>query len=72
MSASRCHLDVILITSLTAHRTTGATVLRLSHGYEALPHHDPFIELADEAVKIFGLSTNVAGFLVNFIPARTC
>ena len=51
------------------YSTTGAIVLRLSHGYEVLPHHDPFVELADEAIKIFGYSTNVAGFLVNFFPA---
>ena len=53
------------------YSTTGAIVLRISMGYDALPHNDPFIDLADKGMEILGLSINVGSFLVNFIPART-
>ena len=52
------------------HRTAGAIILRISHGYEVKEKDDPFVTLADEATVQFSLSTAPGGFLVNLVPAR--
>ncbi|KXN86289.1 O-methylsterigmatocystin oxidoreductase [Leucoagaricus sp. SymC.cos] len=56
---------------LSAHirRAVGATVLRITYGYEAQEFKDPFVQLADQATEQFSLATAPGGFLVDLIPA---
>ncbi|KAF7776140.1 hypothetical protein Agabi119p4_4533 [Agaricus bisporus var. burnettii] len=56
---------------LSAHirRTVGATILRITYGYEAQEFKDPFVQLADQATEQFSLATAPGGFLVDLIPA---
>ncbi|KAF9008812.1 cytochrome P450 [Cyathus striatus] len=49
-------------------KTSGAIILRISHGYETKEHEDPFIELANKATAQFAMSTAPGGFLVDVIP----
>ncbi|PPQ73581.1 hypothetical protein CVT26_010565 [Gymnopilus dilepis] len=49
-------------------RSTGAVILRISHGYDVREKDDPYITLAEEALEQFSLSTAPGGFLVNLIP----
>jgi hypothetical protein len=49
-------------------RTVGATILRISHGYEIQETNDPFVRLADEATEQFSLSTAPGAFLVDLVP----
>jgi cytochrome P450 len=55
---------------LIAHvrKTSGAIILRISHGYEVQEKDDPFVALADQATDQFSLSTAPGGFLVNLVP----
>lgn len=59
--------------SIYAHwhtsRTVGATILRITYGYEAQEFKDPFVQLADQATEQFSLATAPGGFLVDLIPA---
>ncbi|KAJ3569349.1 hypothetical protein NP233_g5109 [Leucocoprinus birnbaumii] len=54
---------------LIASRAVGATVLRITYGYEAQEFKDPFVQLADQATEQFSLATAPGGFLVDLIPA---
>ncbi|KAK7060191.1 hypothetical protein VNI00_000956 [Paramarasmius palmivorus] len=51
-------------------KTTGAVILRISHGYEVKESDDPFIQLADLATEQFSLATSPGQFLVDVVPAR--
>jgi hypothetical protein len=57
---SKHHLNIL--------RTAGAIILRISHGYEIKETNDPFIDIADEAVHQFSLSTAPGAWLVDVIP----
>jgi hypothetical protein len=50
-------------------RAVGATVLRITYGYEAQESKDPLVQLADQATEQFSLATAPGGFLVDLIPA---
>ncbi|KAL1666579.1 cytochrome P450 [Schizophyllum commune] len=47
---------------------TGSIILRISYGYHAQPHNDPFIELANEATEQFAMATSPGRFLANLVP----
>ncbi|KAK0222555.1 cytochrome P450 [Armillaria nabsnona] len=55
---------------LSAHirKTAGAVILQISHGYTMQEENDPFVNLAEETMNHFSLSTTPGGFLVNLIP----
>ncbi|KAF8889423.1 cytochrome P450 [Gymnopilus junonius] len=55
---------------LLAHirRSTGAVILRISHGYEVKGENDPYVTVAGQALEQFSLSTAPGGFLVNLVP----
>ncbi|KIY43458.1 cytochrome P450 [Fistulina hepatica ATCC 64428] len=46
----------------------GALILRISHGYVALDHDDPLVNLAEQAAVQFSVSTP-PGYPVNMFPA---
>ncbi|KAL4061719.1 cytochrome P450, partial [Scleroderma yunnanense] len=48
--------------------TVGAIILRISHGYQVKETNDYFINLAEQAVDIFGKATAPGAFLVDSIP----
>ncbi len=50
------------------HRTAGAIILRISHGYDVKWQNDPFVQLAEEALDIFSISTQPGRFLVDILP----
>lgn len=50
-------------------KSTGAIVLRISHGYEIQEESDPFIQLADEATEQFSACSTAGAFLVDVLPA---
>ncbi|KIY66959.1 cytochrome P450 [Cylindrobasidium torrendii FP15055 ss-10] len=50
-------------------KSTGAIVLRISHGYEIEEENDPLIRLADEAMEHFSACSTAGAFLVDVIPA---
>ena len=50
------------------HRTAGAIILRISHGYDVKWQNDPFIELAEQALDVFSISTQPGRFLVDIFP----
>ncbi|KAF5364320.1 hypothetical protein D9756_000610 [Leucocoprinus leucothites] len=54
--------------SMHIRRAVGATVLRITYGYEAQESKDPFVQLADQATEQFSLATAPGGFLVDLIP----
>ncbi len=43
-------------------------MLQISHGYTIQEENDPFVNLAEETMNHFSLSTTPGGFLVNLIP----
>ncbi|PBK94798.1 cytochrome P450 [Armillaria gallica] len=55
---------------LSAHirKTAGAVILQISHGYMIQEENDPFVNLAEETMNHFSLSTAPGRFLVNLIP----
>ncbi len=50
-------------------RTSGAIILRITHGYKIKEDNDPFITLADQVMLHFSLATAPGGFIVDLIPA---
>ena len=50
--------------------TTGAIILKITYGYSVQGENDPFIELADKGMAMFGVITTPGTYLVDFIPAR--
>ncbi|KII86266.1 hypothetical protein PLICRDRAFT_93731 [Plicaturopsis crispa FD-325 SS-3] len=48
--------------------TAAAIILHVSHGYEVQEHHDPFIDLADNAVSQFSDCTTPGAFWVDVAP----
>ncbi|KAG2158981.1 cytochrome P450 [Suillus bovinus] len=55
---------------LQAHvrHTTGAVILRISHGYEVKENIDPFIDLADRALYQLSVVTAPGAFLADVLP----
>ncbi|KAL4061713.1 cytochrome P450 [Scleroderma yunnanense] len=53
---------------VSRRRTVGAIILRISHGYQVKETNDYFINLAEQAVDIFGKATAPGAFLVDSIP----
>jgi len=45
-------------------------ILRISHGYQVKDDHDPFLELAENALRIFAKCTTQGAFLVDAFPSR--
>ncbi|KAF9237425.1 cytochrome P450 [Melanogaster broomeanus] len=50
------------------HRSVGAIILKLSHGYSVKDGDDPIAEMADKAMRNFSLVSTPGGFLVDVIP----
>ncbi|KAG2141303.1 cytochrome P450 [Suillus clintonianus] len=48
--------------------TTGAIILRISHGYEVKENNDPLIDLAERAMDQFSRSTAPGAFMVDIMP----
>ncbi|KAG1855193.1 cytochrome P450 [Suillus subalutaceus] len=48
--------------------TTGAIILRLSHGYEVKENNDPFIDLAERVVANASQATAPGAFMVDILP----
>jgi hypothetical protein len=42
--------------------------LRISHGYDVEWQNDPFVELAEQALDVFSISTQPGRFLVDIFP----
>ncbi|KAG1905769.1 cytochrome P450 [Suillus fuscotomentosus] len=55
---------------LQAHirHTSGAIILRISHGYEVKENNDPFVDLADRAMNQLSRSNDTGAFMVNVMP----
>lgn len=49
-------------------RTTGAIILKTSHGYDALEEEDPIVELIERVMKTFTEVTAPGAFLVDVFP----
>jgi len=49
------------------NRTAGAIILRISHGYD-VKWQDPLIELAEQAIDSFSITTQPGRFLVDVFP----
>lgn len=49
-------------------RMVGASILRISYGYEVKEKDDHFVELANRAMEQFSSATAPGGFLVNVFP----
>lgn len=51
------------------YRTAGAIILKLSHGYTIEPEGpDPLVDLADEVLLEFALSTQPGLWMVDVLP----
>jgi hypothetical protein len=50
--------------------TAGVIILKISHGYEVQEGHDPFVDLADQALQQFSASTAPGAFIVDLLPIR--
>ena len=61
---------LLLHTHAIAFRAVGATILRITYGYEVQESKDPFVQLADQATEQFSFATAPGGFLVDLVPAR--
>lgn len=48
--------------------TSGAIILRISHGYKVQEENDPFIQLADIATEQFSSATAPGSFMVDILP----
>ena len=46
----------------------GSTAIALTYGIEIKPSHDPFVELAESAVKILTKAGSVGALLIDLIP----
>ncbi|KAJ7492718.1 cytochrome P450 [Mycena latifolia] len=46
----------------------GNVILRVAYGYEIKPDNDPYVALADEAMKGLTQAANAGSFLVDFLP----
>ena len=62
-------LYLVNFRSLTAFfSAVGSTVLSMAYGIEIKPIKDPFIDLAESAMKSLGKAGNGGAFLVDQIP----
>ena len=60
-----------LITSAGLSSEAGAIILKLAYGYTIEPRkEDPLVDLADEALIQFSLSTTPGAWLVDVMPFR--
>ncbi|KAG2133604.1 cytochrome P450 [Suillus bovinus] len=48
--------------------TAGAIILRISYGYEVQDDNDPFVDLADRAMRQLSQSNDTGAFMVNIMP----
>lgn len=48
----------------------GAVTLLISHGYEVQGEDDPFINLAENAVRVFGETSAQGAYFVDVVPLR--
>ncbi|KAG9098442.1 hypothetical protein FRC07_010644 [Ceratobasidium sp. 392] len=51
-------------------QTAGATLIKLTYGYDVKDRHDYFLNLAEEAVSMFSVVTTPGSFLVDTFPWR--
>ncbi|KAJ7247316.1 cytochrome P450 [Mycena rebaudengoi] len=47
---------------------TGETILSVTYGIDVLPNNDPYIALAEEAMRTVGIGTSAGKFVVDAIP----
>ncbi|TDL24453.1 cytochrome P450 [Rickenella mellea] len=51
-----------------ARQSTGAAILMISYGYAIQPNDDPFVKIAEEAMKGFSKSSEPGAFMVDRFP----
>jgi hypothetical protein len=49
--------------------TAGAIILKISYGYDVKEKDDPFVDIADRAMKYFSISTTPGVYMVDLLPA---
>jgi hypothetical protein len=52
--------------------STGAVILKITHGYDVRERDDPLVALADRATEQFSMACLPGAFLVDVLPIRTC
>ena len=50
------------------HRATGAIILKMAYGYKVTEGDDPYVNLVNEAIDQFTVSSAPGAFLVDVIP----
>ena len=51
-------------------RSAGSTIVMISYGYNAQPPNDPFLHIAEVAMKGFSKASEPGAFMVDRFPFR--
>ena len=50
------------------HRASGAIILKITYGHDALEHNDPLVNLVDGTMDIFSETSQPGNYLVDVLP----